>query len=209
MIVYSAIYGDYDILRPALDGVPHVLFTDRDPVDPVGWTVVVEPARFEHPRLAAKWWKAHPPFNGACLWIDGSIQLQTVEFVDQVCDLLDDADLAMQRHPKRDCIYSEAAASHRMEKYDGCDVFGQVELYRRAGWPEHAGLWQCGILGWSATATARRLGAAWFAHCELLTYQDQLSMPVLAARYGAKIADIPGPFWGNAGFGYHHHRRED
>lgn len=209
MIVYSAIYGGYDHLKPVTVDVPHVLFTDQKIGDPLGWDVVVEPPMFDHPRLSAKWWKMHPPFDGHCLWIDGSISVLQIEFVHLVDRLLDDADMAMQRHPKRDCIYEEAKVAQPLPKYQEYDLMGQVSRYWRAGWPKHAGLWQCGIMGWSGSKKANRLGAAWFSHCELLTYQDQIALPVLAARYQVRIADIPGPFWDNPAFSYGHHLRDD
>jgi len=51
--------------------------------------------------------------------------------------------------------------------------------------------------------------AQWFAHNDTLTYQDQLSFPYIVRLYDLKVADLPGGFWENPAFTYHHHHRED
>jgi hypothetical protein len=51
--------------------------------------------------------------------------------------------------------------------------------------------------------------AQWFAHNDTLTYQDQLSFPYIARLYDLKVFDLPGGFWDNPAFTYHHHHRED
>jgi hypothetical protein len=52
------------------------------------------------------------------------------------------------------------------------------------------------------------MGGAWFAHNELLTYQDQLSLPPLLADYGLNPDPIPGNLWGNPWFTLAPHRDE-
>ena len=75
--------------------------------------------------------------------------------------------------------------------------------------PPKAGLWQTGILGYAAGLRPRLAAAAWFAHNDILTYQDQLSFPYIERIYDLKIAELPGGFWENPAFTYVHHHRED
>lgn len=214
MIVYTAIYGDYDNLRPHLDlpGVDWICFTDNHALldNPRNWEVHYEPGRYNHPRLNAKWWRCHPPTVGTAIWTDGSIQWLDGGYLLDIEQLLDHHDVALLRHIDRDCIYEEAAVSMPLDKYLNQPIGTQIDFYRRQlSWPAHNGLWQTGILGWAGTQKARQIGAAWFAHNWIFTYQDQLSFPIIVDQYDAKVADLPGGFWENPAFIYQHHNRDD
>lgn len=198
MIAYTAIYGGYDPLKPHPD---HPLidewrcYTDDESLtdSPGGWRVIVEPRPYLHPRLDAKWWKCHPP-QGRALWLDGSIEILEATFIDQAAEALDGNDMAMWVHPWRDCIFEEVGASVPMPKYHGLPLEMQAQHYARFGWQPHAGLWASTVIAWGGTDRARQMGAAWFAHCELATYQDQLSLPPLIARYGVRVGAFPSAF---------------
>ncbi len=201
MIVYTAIYGGYDPLHdhpehPDVD--EWVCFTDGD-VEADGWTVIHEPARYPHPRLAAKWWKCHPP-AGDTFWVDGSVWIQDTEIIDIVAKNLTDAPMTMFPHPQRICIVPEADVSRGMQKYAGLDVDGQAVYYLTQGWPRNAGLWASTVIGRRDTKELREFGGAWFAHNELFTYQDQLSLPPLLGRYGIDVAPLPHQLHDNPWF---------
>lgn len=213
MIVYTSIYGGYDPLRPH----PHhpdvgawLCYTDDPNLSTPGWETVVEPGRFEHPRNSAKWRKCHPPEADRSLWIDGSMNVHNPEFIDVVNGLLDTADMAFFPHPDRDNIRAEAQASLDLcpAKYGGLDVHGQVDRYeRRKG--HQKGLWASTTFGRNHTPAVLQMGAAWMAHCDLLTYQDQLSLPVLLDDYGITVAPIPGHLAANPWYQWLGHARAD
>lgn len=207
MIVYSSIYGGYDPLRPHPDhsGVEAWLcFTDDPGLTCPGWETVVEPARYEHPRLSAKWRKTHPPDADRSIWIDGSVGLVAASYVDVLDRLLDGADMAFFPHPWRDNIRDEVGASAGMRKYAGLDMDGQVALYEKRKGAQR-GLWASTTFARNHTPAVLQMGAAWMAHCELLTYQDQLSLPVLLDDYGITVAPIPYNLVANPWFGWHGH----
>lgn len=211
MIAYTAIYGGYDSLKahpdhPAVD--EWIAFTDDPDLSHPQWNVRYEPLRYSHPRVGAKWWKCHPPEADASLWLDGSVQLQNPDYIDVLLDGLERSDMVMFRHPQRDCIYDEVYASEPMVKYFGTDLRGQVARYQAQGWPTHNGLWATTTFARRHTPKVLALGGAWFAHCELLTYQDQLSLPPLLADYSIEPAPIPGNLWGNEWFYLVGHRSE-
>lgn len=212
-VCYTSIYGQYDPLRahpdhPAVDA--WLCFTDDPNLTAPGWETIVEPARYPHPRLSAKWRKCHPPEADWSLWIDGCIDLRDAAFVDVVGTILKDADLALFPHADRDNIVDEALVSAIMPKYHGHDVIGQVERYRDRR--NTAGrLYASTIIGRNHTPAVLQMGAAWMAHCELLTYQDQLSLPVMLEDYGLTVGDIPGwltrnPWFAWCGHGANEHR---
>lgn len=213
MLVLTSIYGNYDPLRPHPDH-PDVdawlCFTDNPDLRCEGWETVVESARYEHPRLSAKWRKCVPPDTERSLWVDGSVELVNASYIDAINGLLDTADMAVFPHPVRDNIRDEAEASLTLcpEKYKGCDVHGQVDIYEARKGPQ-TGLWATTTFGRVHTPTVLQMGAAWMAHCELLTYQDQLSLPPLLDDYGVTVAPIPHGLLSNPWFRWCGHERAD
>lgn len=152
MIVFTAIYGGYDQIKghpdhPAV--TDWIAYTDNPDLRHSAWDIRYRPLRYDHPRLAAKWWKCHPPVADTSLWLDGSVQLENPAYIDMLIDSLESADMVMFRHPTRDCLYDEVYASEPMTKYFGTDLRGQVARYQSQGWPAHAGLW-------ASTTFARR-----------------------------------------------------
>lgn len=215
MLVYTSIYGGYDPLRPH----PHhpnveawVCFTDDPDLRCEGWETVVEAPRYEHPRLSAKWRKCHPPAAERSVWIDGSMHVHNPEFFTTLDGLIGDgADMAFFPHPDRDNIRDEATASLAIafEKYGGLDVQGQVDRYEARKPIKPLGLWASTTFIRQHTLAVLEMGAAWMAHCELLTYQDQLSLPVLLDDYGITVAPIPYGLVSNPWFLWCGHARDD
>lgn len=212
MIVYTAIFGGYDRPQPHLSH--HLVdrwicYTDDPDLDAPGWEVLYETGRYPHPRLSAKWWKCHPPQGSdTTLWVDGQIVFNDIGFIDVVADCLSRSDMTLWAHPQRDDITEEAEVSSRMLKYDRLDVHGQVRRYTEAGWPAHGGLWASTVIGRRNTPAVLQMGAAWFAHNELLTYQDQLSLPPILAAYTINPEPLPQSLWNNQWLGFAGHNSD-
>ena len=117
MIVYSAIFGGYDDLKPhpSCDLVDEwICYTDNPDVRCDGWQTIVEPQPFTHPRMAAKWRKCHPPtHDDLTIWVDGSMSFRNGDFFEMVAGLLDQGDWVMFPHPDRTSIVDEEAVSDR------------------------------------------------------------------------------------------------
>jgi hypothetical protein len=206
IVAYTSIYGGYDPLRPHPDHPDvdrWVAYTDDPGLVCDGWETVVEPPRYAHPRLSAKWRKCHPPEAEWSVWLDGSVHLTSPAYIDMLAKLLAEADLAMFPHPDRDNIRAEAQASLELApaKYAGRDVHGQVDRYEARRPTAGLGLWATTTFARRHSPAVLQMGAAWMAHCELATYQDQLSLPVLVADYGLRVAPVTGgtllanPWW--------------
>lgn len=203
MIAYTAIYGGYDRLAPH----PHHpavdewgCFTDDPDLECEGWTVIYAPPLFEHPRLSAKWWKAHPPQTDISLWVDGSMRLNGPGLIDAMLDGLAVSDWVLWRHPDRSSIIAEAEVSATMPKYDGLPVHEQAAHYcKQWGWGDHE-LWASTTMARRHTQTVLQAGAAWFAENEHWTYQDQISLPPILDRYDIRPATLPHSLWRNPWF---------
>jgi hypothetical protein len=203
MIAYTAVYGQYDDLKPHPESPlidKWIAYTDDPDLKSDDWVVRHRLLPFTHPRVAAKWWKCHPPQGKASVWLDGSVEVHNAEYFDVLAEGLVQAPITMFEHPDRSCIYTEADVSRTMTKYIGQPLEAQVALYHSRGWPANGGLWASTTFARRHTPTVLQFGAAWFAHNDLLTYQDQLSLPVLLDQYGLKPAPIPGNLWRNDWF---------
>lgn len=208
MIAYTAVYGGYDTLKPhpEHDHVDEwVCYTDDTSLGCDGWETVVEPARFEHPRLSAKWRKAHPPEGECSLWVDGSMCLNGTGLVDAMLEGLTSADWVLWAHPDRTSIIAEAEVSEAMMKYRGLPVRRQAEHYcNNWGWPDNRLFASTTMARWH-TPQVLQAGAAWFAENEHWTYQDQISLPPVLGRYGIFPGTLPYSLWRNPWFTFGAH----
>ena len=198
MAVYTAIFGGYDRLwhAPAHPDVDFVCFTDDPSLEAPPWRVVEGEARFEHPRMSAKWFKALPhlalPDHRHTIRLDGSVKIRSDAFAEQAMQPLGESGIAMLRHPDRDNIFDEAEHSLRMSRYSGQPIREQVEHYKDEGFTSDNDLFWCGlIVRDNQNERVRELNEAWMRENERWSYQDQLSMPYLLWKLGITPAVIP------------------
>lgn len=211
---YTAIMGGYDDLKPhpEIPGVDWIAFSDTIESHPA-WDVRHDGPSGEHPRDAAKEYKLFPdlflPEYEHTIWIDGSHEITNPRFVEWALGSIGESDIALYRHPWRDCIYDEAKASLELQKYDGQPITEQVNSYRGEH-PEHWGLWATGTLARRNTPQVAALMSAWSDEMDKWSYQDQLSFPVVCRRLGVTPEEFPcGQVVGNTWHTIHGHKRED
>lgn len=204
VLIYTANFGGYDTVRDQVAqdiDVDWLCITEPGTVEhplplvPPPWQHVTCTPKHDHPNLAAKVYKAQPPWMGdwkVAIWIDANMEITEPSFARQAISYLHDG-VALWQHPRRDCVYDEADASLGDEGQDGryelLPIREQMAAYRAEGFPAHHGLYATGTTVWTPAASAT-LGAAWLAECERWGFQDQLSMPVVAWRLGVE----PGVF---------------
>jgi hypothetical protein len=200
VVVYTALFGAHDELKqqPAITGVNYVCFTDQKSAAR-GWEVI--PVQSSSPdRLAAKDPKMQPHrwvrHWRRSIWIDASVQILTSKFITTALDAMNDG-LAFFAHPDRDCIYDEAELSKTIAKYDPSQIDAQIQRYRAEGFPEHAGLWACGIIAREHKRPVKRLGGRWLDRCRTESVQDQISLPPLLRSMRINPGTIPGNLWDN------------
>ena len=195
-------YGEYDVLPAPVEQdveVDFICFTDSPGLRSERWNVVVDPPRYEQPRLAAKVHKMLPRdvLGGShrwALWVDANVLIDNPAFAREAIAIAEEsrACLTTFRHPQRDCIYEEASACMRLPACAGMPVREQVAAYRAEGHPAHWGLYGCRSLAWDASSDdAFEIGRAWLRECETWTQRDQLSLPVVARRLGVRLGVFP------------------
>jgi hypothetical protein len=197
-VVVTACYGQYDRLQPQVEqdvDVDWLCFTDEPSIHaPAPWQVIFDPPLFEHPNLAAKVHKCTPRVTqNDVVWIDANMQVTSRSFAREALHARRDG-IAAWKHPRRNCIYSEAKATLGKEsqggRYDGLPILEQVGSYRAEGHPSFGGLYACGTIAWDRSIRSD-FGQAWLAECVRWTYQDQLSFPVVARRLGVRPGRFP------------------
>lgn len=203
--VITAIYGDYDTLKPPMKqtrDVDWICVTDRER-EPNGWRLIVRPAEdgYGEPcgnNIAAKKPKMLPWEFTQCrrsIWIDASFSVTSSLMAE---DLMARAHpIAQFAHPDRDCVYEEGKFSKFMPKYAHLPIEEQLANYRADGHPEHWGLWAAGIIAREHTDAVRRLGIEWMHQCEYWGIQDQISQAPMLRELGMRPVSIPGGVYSN------------
>lgn len=209
--VFTAITAGKDARKdpPLHEGVDRILYTDQ-PADHVGSVWDVRPAcsLFTDPRRNSRAHKilAHQylPDYDFSLWIDGSIRLVASPRT-LVDEHLADADIAMFAHPTRSCLYVEAESlSSEGGYYDRPEVFtGQVEMYRRAGYPPNNGLNEGAVILRRHNDRTAAFNNAWWSEYCRHSCRDQMSANFVMHKLGVRLVILPGTVQENPGIVYY------
>lgn len=199
LVVYTCITDGYDIPleSPWALRCPHLCFTDAPRLRSATWSRVpleggegLDPVRRSRlPKLLP-----HRYLPEACdvsIWIDASAAL-LIDPVALAHRALEGADVAIPRHPARDCVYDEIEECVKLGKEVEASLRAQAQAYRDGGLPPHSGLWE-------ATLMVRRhrqphvveLMESWWREYLRGSRRDQPSLAWVAWRSGASIRSLP------------------
>jgi hypothetical protein len=201
IVVYTAIFGEYDQLRPAaFNGVRHVCFTDK-PQGAEGWEEIkVERQLFNPKRESAMYLAlAHRWLSNieVSIYHGGNGQLKIDPY--EIAIALGDADIAAMKHPCRDCVYDEGAIVMEHKNVNLFRARNQMALYRREGYPPHNGLAASAILVRRHTEAVGRFNdLVWSLVCKY-TPRDQLAIDYAIWKTGIVWQPLSG---GQDGSGY-------
>lgn len=155
----------------------------------------------QHPNVAAKrpkmlpWEYTDAPWS---VWIDASFQVRSALLVNDLFSATTASPVAQFRHPWRNCIYDEAAASKALGKYEGHPIEQMMAAYRSWGHPEHWGLWATGLIAREHDdERVRLLGHRWLQTCQEWSFQDQLSEAVHLKILGLRPTELTGDHLAN------------
>lgn len=214
MIVYTAIFGDYDTLRTphVLDpSIRYVCFADDMPSETNGWQIRLVPPSGEHPRLQQRFYKiqAHRavPEAGVSLYIDGNFELvrDPRELIDEY---LANADLAFFKHPERDGIYAELKTCADLGKDDPETLAAVADRYRTSGLPEEGFLYAGGFILRRHTAKIAEFNEMWYAEVRRSSFRDQPALGYTMWRTGIHATTIDKNIWKNDLFKYYAHNHK-
>jgi len=134
--------------------------------------------RFKSPVLNAKIYKVLSHLfipTRYSIWVDGNVFLKrpAKEFI----GLLEGAEIAVFRHPAKNCLYEEAKDCMARGIGNLETIEKQIERYREEGFPERAGLGACYLIIRKHTKRIERLNEKWWAEICKGSVRDQISFP--------------------------------
>ncbi len=97
------------------------------------------------------------------------------------------SDFLTRKHPKRDCVYSEAIKCIEKKKGNKHDIENQVNFYKGEGYPEHNGLYFTNWLFRRHTQRLKWFSALWWNQLVKYSHRDQISLPYVAWKNGMEI----------------------
>lgn len=119
------------------------------------------------------------------IYVDGNIRLlKTPE--ELIEKYLKDYDIAVYKHPTRDCLYDEATKCAVLGLDDVEVIIEQAKAYEDAGFAKHRGLAECGVIFRRHTDKVREFNEAWWAQWCRYSVRDQISF-----MYAADVVGIP------------------
>lgn len=216
-VVYTAIFGDKDEIK-SIDrskGIDYLVFTDDPMLRSHDFEIIVVPRIFDDPVLNAKVYKILQSKDLAeydySLWIDASMSVNGVDVNALFDNYLKDHDIALHKHPDRNCIYDEAEACIRHNKDNPTKISQQMETYRLSGYPKQNGLVSAGIIFRRHTVAISQLNEAWWREIMKHSRRDQLSFNYVVTATGQKYLALDGHVRNKnvAGFTLHSHKLPD
>lgn len=155
------------------------------------WTVRPAYDRFKDSRRNSRIQKilSHLYFAEYTIYIDGNIRmLKTPE--ELIEKHLKEHDIAVFKHPTRDCIYDECIACAKRNLDDPEVIIEQAMYYEVSGYAKHKGLCECGVILRRNTPQVRALNNAWWAHYSRFSKRDQISFMYAVDEVGIPINAI-------------------
>lgn len=200
--IISAVFGGVDLQKPfPTQNVPggweitHHHFTEKNSLIPREDFI---------PRLRAKWGKIIPHHEidaDIMIWMDGSVQVTSPDFVTWIVGHLQGHDIACLKHPDRNSIVDEL---HFMEKlmsqgnvylrtrYSREKMRDQVEHYLTKGFSDSVGLWWMCLFARYTTQKVNQAFDRWWIENTTWTIQDQLSFPMIVETHKLNVKTLTG-----------------
>lgn len=145
-------------------------------------------------------------YTDVCIWLDGKVQVQSADFIEQIIAALGENDIAVLKHHERNCIYQEVDhIEHCMKKgnqylltrYKDKPIRKQVEAYRYFGYPANNGLHDCCIIAMRNNHVMHKVCNDWWRDVYKCNGFDQVALQYHCWLYAVPIQSIvfkPGSF---------------
>ena len=214
LAIYTVIVDGYDSLKepvhPQLrEEADFYCFTNSD-ITSDYYTVVPIEKMFDSATLTNRYYKilSHPVLKDYqyTLYLDGSLQIIT-DTLQPLVTLLEDNDVAMFKHRRKNCIYQEARAIIGHRRADCKTVFAHVKRYSQEGFPRNAGLVEAGaIVRNNQSSRLKAFEKAWWHEFYHNTHRDQLSFNYVLWKHPIRFVFIqPGNVARSLFFEKHEH----
>ena len=197
--VLTSSIGSTKLLDPkSFDGVDYHAFVDYED-DNTSWIKhsiipVSSDVRYKN-RRDAKVYKVLPfaflPNYDYYFWIDSTHTLQANP-QDVIDKYLTNSDIAVFKHPQRDCIYIEGEFVKQI-KFDHPNLLeDQLEFYKDMCYPKNNGLYELPVRVQRNTKLTQQMGWMWWEQICMFSSRDQISFPFVCHQLGIKPSILPG-----------------
>ena len=120
------------------------------------------------------------------IWIDGNIVLlKSPE--ELIKTYLKDHDIAVFKHPTRDCLYDEAIECAKKGLDDPEVIIEQVKKYEDEGYAKHKGLAECSVILRRHTPKVEAFNNAWWSEYCKHSKRDQISFMYALDKVGLRV----------------------
>jgi len=201
MIIYTAIFDDYDRLPP------HFWKADKNtefycisncikPKKYKNWNIIHKDINLDGTRKN-RYFKINShkifPNEKYVVYIDPTF-LIIRNFENLIDKWLGDNDIAVMMHDKRDSIYDEAIylIEKKPHKIDDIEIVKkQIDMFNKEGFPRECGMNQGGFLVRKHTKNVRKFNEYWWKIVKNYSKRDQLSFTYVSWKLKIPYSVIP------------------
>ena len=194
-MVFTAIVNDFEPIKDGQNthGADFVIFTDT-PHKSTVWRQLSATNLFTDSRRNARWHKANSliqfPNYEYTIWLDGSMEMKT-NALWLVDNYMQDYDIAVFKHPLRDCLYDEAQVVVSKGKECRSILDRQLDRYRNEGYPSHNGLGETKCVIRRNTPQVKYFEMLWNHELVNFSKRDQCSLNYCVWKSGIRINYLP------------------
>lgn len=195
LVVYTAIFGNYDKLRELpfkKKNVEYICYTDNKNIKSKSWTLIYIDKKEETSTIINRKLKInvldHLDIYDKSIYIDGNIQV--LNDLEPLFNHLCDFPLGAIKHRLRQCIYIEAIECQKIGKA-GKDILEQVNKYKEEGFPENYGMTEnCILFRNHRHPELKHILDLWWKQFDTGVKRDQISLPYIRWKYNLQVKDI-------------------
>lgn len=186
-VIYTCITGGYDsIIEPKkiTEDFDYICFTDDKTLTSDFWEIRELPEETNDLSSVKKQRyvkiNAHKvlPEYELSIWVDGNVLIKEDlnTLLEKYVNDKENISVFVPKHPKRNCIYSEANACLSMKKDTAENINHQIEKFEKEGFPKNYGLLQSNIMiRKHLNEDCIKLMEKWFSVLKEGSHRDQLS----------------------------------
>ncbi|MER5082742.1 glycosyltransferase domain-containing protein [Providencia stuartii] len=213
-LVYTVILGNYDTLKEvkhSSKNIDYICITDNKNITSKTWKVITIDD-CENFTLENRRYKFLPFLYfdyEESIYVDGNISI-TGDMTFIFDKYLKQHDIAIPKHPFRNCIYDEAHYCIKIKKTTTDEIENQLNYYHHIGFPKNYGLFENNVIVRKHTPAIIKMMHEWWDIFQLYSKRDQLSLCFLLWKNNHLCLNlIEGPRYSNKYFSFNLHSHED
>ena len=202
IVVYTAIIGDYDVLKipeclnPEID---YVCFTDQYFTGYNPWEIRYPDYYDKDPTKISRYYKLNPhiifPEYETVIWVDATLLIRKGnDFKELIQKHIESGKIiSTSKHPDRNCVYEEAKSCEKYYKDSSEKIQKQTNLFKDIGLPDDFGLAETMLLISNPNNPETiQFFNEWWQQILRFTKRDQIALPYVMYKTGKKFNNLFG-----------------